>query len=216
MNLILLGPPGAGKGTQAQRLLESHGLVQLSTGDMLRATVAAGTAVGKKAKAIMDAGDLVPDEMVAELISDRLDELDEGQGFILDGFPRTAAQADAVDALLTEKGRQLDRVIELKVDDESLVERVTGRFTCANCGQGYHDKFKRPQEEGKCDVCGGTEFNRRSDDNEEAMRARLEAYYDQTAPLLDHYRARGKLHSVDGMADMEDVAQQIESSLRIA
>lgn len=216
MNLILLGPPGAGKGTQAQRLQESHGLVPLSTGDMLRAAVAAGSPVGRKAKAIMDAGNLVPDEVIAELIADRLDGLDQDQGFILDGVPRTTAQADAIDAMLTHKGRELDRVIELKVDDDLLVERVTGRFTCANCGQGYHDKFKRPKEADKCDVCGGTVFNRRSDDNEEAMRARLEAYYDQTAPLLDHYRARGKLRSVDGMADMEEVARQIESSLRIA
>lgn len=216
MNLILLGPPGAGKGTQAQRLQESHGLVQLSTGDMLRAAAAAGTAVGKRAKALMDAGNLVPDEVIAELIGDRLDELDAGQGFILDGVPRTAAQADAIDAMLTQKGRRLDRVIELKVDDDLLVERVTGRFTCANCGQGYHDKFKRPRDEGKCDVCGGTEFERRSDDNEDAMRARLKVYYDQTVPLLDYYRARGKLHSVDGMADMEDVAREIEMALKVA
>lgn len=216
MNLILLGPPGAGKGTQAQRLQESHGLVQLSSGDMLRAAVAAGTPVGKKAKAIMDAGNLVPDEVVAELISDRLDELDGGQGFILDGFPRTTAQADAIDTMLTQKGRTLDRVIELKVDDELLVERVTGRFTCANCGVGYHDKFKPPKEEGKCDACGGTEFKRRTDDNEEALRARLQAYYDQTAPLLEYYRGRGKLHSVDGMADMEEVARQIDTTLKVA
>lgn len=216
MNLILLGPPGAGKGTQAQRLQERRGLVQLSTGDMLRAAAAAGTAVGKRAKAIMDAGNLVPDEVIAELIGDRLDQLDAGQGFILDGVPRTTAQADAIDAMLTQKGRRLDRVIELKVDDDLLVERVTGRFTCANCGQGYHDKFKRPKDAGKCDVCGGTEFKRRSDDNEDAMRARLQVYYNQTAPLLDYYRARGKLHSVDGMADMEEVARQIEKTLKVA
>lgn len=183
---------------------------------MLRAAVAAGTAVGKRAKALMDAGNLVPDEVIAELIGDRLDELDAGQGFILDGVPRTAAQADAIDAMLTQKGRRLDRVIELKVDDDLLVERVTGRFTCANCGRGYHDKFKRPRDEGKCDVCGGTEFERRSDDNEDAMRARLKVYYDQTVPLLDYYRARGKLHSVDGMADMEDVAREIEMALKVA
>lgn len=216
MNLILLGPPGAGKGTQARRLQENRGLVQLSTGDMLRAATAAGTAVGKRAKALMDAGNLVPDEVIAELIGDRLDELDSGQGFILDGVPRTTAQADAIDAMLTQKGRRLDCVIELKVDDELLVERVTGRFTCVNCGQGYHDKFKRPKDEGKCDVCGGTVFKRRSDDNEDAMRARLQIYNSQTAPLLDYYRARGKLHSVDGMADMEDVAREIEAALKAA
>lgn len=216
MNLILLGPPGAGKGTQARRLQENRGLVQLSTGDMLRAATAAGTAVGKRAKALMDAGNLVPDEVIAELIGDRLDEMDSGQGFILDGVPRTTAQADAIDAMLTQKGRRLDCVIELKVDDELLVERVTGRFTCVNCGQGYHDKFKRPKDEGKCDVCGGTVFKRRSDDNEDAMRARLQIYNSQTAPLLDYYRARGKLHSVDGMADMEDVAREIEAALKAA
>lgn len=213
MNLILLGPPGAGKGTQAQRLQETRGLVQLSTGDMLRAATAAGTAVGMRAKALMDGGNLVPDDVIAELIGDRLDQLDPGQGFILDGVPRTTAQADAVGAILAQKGRSLDRVIEIKVDDELLVERVIGRFTCANCGQGYHDKFKPPKTAGECDVCGGSEFKRRSDDNEDAMRARLQIYHDQTAPLLDYYRSRGKLQSVDGMADMEAVARAIETAL---
>ena len=213
MNLILLGPPGAGKGTQAQLLQKSHGLVQLSSGDMLRAAVAAGTPTGKRAKAIMDAGKLVPDDVVAELISDRIDELDEKQGFILDGFPRTVVQANIIDTLLAEKGRTLDRVIELRVDDDLLVERVTGRFTCVNCGAGYHEKFRPPKVAGKCDACGGGEFRRRSDDNEEAMRERLEAYHTQTAPLLDYYEARGTLRSVDGMAEMEEVTEQIETVL---
>ncbi len=216
MNLILLGPPGAGKGTQAKLLQESRGLVQLSSGDMLRAAVAAGTPIGKRAKAIMDAGKLVPDEMVAELISDRLDELGQEQGFILDGFPRNVAQANVIDTLLAEKGRTLDRVIELRVDDDLLVERVTGRFTCANCGTGYHDKFKRPKVEGTCDLCGGGEFKRRSDDTEEAMRERLQAYHTQTAPLLDYYEARGTLRSVDGMAGVEEVTRQIETVFETA
>ena len=213
MNLILLGPPGAGKGTQAQRLMEKRGYVQLSTGDMLRAAIANGTDVGRRAKSVMDAGELVSDEIIVELISERLDSLGADQAFILDGVPRNAAQAGAVDRMLEAKGRRLGAVVELKLDDELLVERVTGRFTCANCGAGYHDTFKLPRAEGVCDACGGTEFKRRSDDNEDAMRARLGVYHSQTAPLLDYYRNRGELLSVDGMAEVDEVARQIDEAL---
>lgn len=212
MNLILLGPPGAGKGTQAQRLTERRGYVQLSTGDMLREAIAQNTGVGRRAKSIMEAGNLVPDEVIVDILSERLDSLSEDQPFILDGVPRNAAQADDVDRMLEAKGRRLAAVIELKVDDDFLVERVTGRFTCAKCGAGYHDKFKRPRQEGVCDPCGGTDFKRRSDDNEEAMWARLEVYHSQTAPLLDHYN-RGELLTVDGMADVDEVTRQIEAAL---
>ena len=212
MNLILLGPPGAGKGTQAQRLTERRGYVQLSTGDMLREAIAQNTGVGRRAKSIIEAGNLVPDEVIVDILSERLDSLSEDQPFLLDGVPRNAAQADDVDRMLEAKGRRLAAVIELKVDDNFLVERVTGRFTCAKCGAGYHDKFKRPRQEGVCDACGGTEFKRRSDDNEEAMRARLEVYHSQTAPLLDHYN-RGELLTVDGMVDVDEVTRQIEAAL---
>jgi adenylate kinase len=215
MNLILLGPPGAGKGTQARILMERHGLVQLSTGDMLRAAVAAGTEVGKKAKAIMDAGQLVPDEVVIGVVSDRLDDADvrAANGVIFDGFPRTTAQAEALDQLLGEKGMTLDAVISMEVDDEALVERISGRFTCAECGEGYHDTFKRPEVEGVCDKCGATEFKRRPDDNAETVRARLEAYHAETAPLIAYYKERGKLVTVDGMAEIEEVTRQIERAL---
>jgi adenylate kinase len=215
MNLILLGPPGAGKGTQARILMERHGLVQLSTGDMLRAAVAAGTEVGKKAKAIMDAGQLVPDEVVIGVVSDRLDDADvrAANGVIFDGFPRTTAQAEALDRLLGEKGMTLDAVISMEVDDEALVERISGRFTCAECGEGYHDTFKRPEVEGVCDKCGATEFKRRPDDNAETVRARLEAYHAETAPLIAYYKERGKLVTVDGMAEIEEVTRQIERAL---
>lgn len=211
--MILLGPPGAGKGTQAKILEDRQGLKQLSTGEMLRAAVAAGTETGRKAKAIMDRGDLVPDDIVVSIIGDRLDAPDVKKGFILDGFPRNTAQADSLDALLRSKGLKLDAVIEMKVDTEALVERITGRFTCAKCGRGYHDKFDRPKKAGICDVCGGTEFIRRADDNEKTVRDRLEVYNRQTAPLVAYYAGKGSLRTVDGMADIADVSRQIQEVL---
>ena len=213
MNIILLGPPGAGKGTQARILMDEMGLIQLSTGDMLRAAVAAGTEVGKKAKAVMEAGQLVSDEIVIGVVSDRLDQPDARSGVIFDGFPRTAAQAKALDRLLAEKGLTLDAVISMEVDDELLVDRVSGRFTCAKCGEGYHDRHKRPEKEGVCDVCGSTEFKRRADDNADTVRARLKAYHADTAPLIDYYRGTGKLKTVDGMAGIDEVTREIRKAL---
>ncbi|MDA5193076.1 adenylate kinase [Govanella unica] len=213
MNIILLGPPGAGKGTQAQRLQERRGLVQLSTGDMLRAAVKAGTETGTAAKGFMDAGQLVPDAVVIGIIADRIDAPDCKNGFILDGFPRTTAQAEALDGMLAEKKLKLDGVIEMVVDDAALVERVTGRYACAKCGAGYHDLFQKPKVPGVCDICGGTEFTRRADDNRETVVSRLESYHRQTAPLLPYYRDRGTLFEVDGMAAIDDVTTQIETIL---
>ncbi|MGE3935548.1 MAG: adenylate kinase [Rhodospirillaceae bacterium] len=213
MNLILFGPPGAGKGTQAKRLEEGRGLVQLSTGDMLRAAVAAGTPLGNKAKAIMEAGQLVPDDVMIQLIADRIAEADCRNGFVLDGFPRTVAQAEALDSMLKAKGLRLDRVIEMKVDDAALVRRIAGRFSCAKCGAVYHDDFRRPRAAGVCDVCGSTEFARRKDDNAETVKARLAAYHAQTAPLLPYYRDRGVLATVDGMAEIDEVSRQVEALL---
>lgn len=213
MRLILLGPPGAGKGTQAQRIVEKHGIPQLSTGDMLRAAVQAGTEVGKRAKAVMDAGKLVSDDIVIAIVSERIDAPDCAKGFILDGFPRTLVQADATESMLTAKGLDLSAVIEIKVDDVVLADRVAGRYTCANCGAGYHDTNLKPKVEGVCDRCGSTHFKRRPDDNAETVRTRMSAYYKETAPLLGYYYAKGKLHSVDGMAEIDEVTAEIEAIL---
>lgn len=213
MRLILLGPPGAGKGTQAKRLEDSRGLVQLSTGDMLRAAVASGSALGQQAKRVMEAGELMPDEIIIDMISERIDQPDCRNGFVLDGFPRTTRQAAALDEMLAKKGASLDAVIELAVDEAALIERISGRFSCAKCGAGYHEKFKRPKIDGVCDVCGSTEFSRRKDDNAETVAARLEAYRGQTAPILPYYEGRKLLRRVDGMADVDDVTRQIETVL---
>ena len=213
MNIILLGPPGAGKGTQAQRLQQERGLVQLSTGDMLRAAVASGSELGMKAKGIMERGELVPDALMVGLIEDRIAQPDAAKGFILDGFPRTEAQAKALDQMLGKAGKKLDRVVEMKVDEKALTERIVGRFSCAKCGAGYHDKFKRPKVDGVCDVCGSKEFTRRKDDNAETMKTRMVAYRAQTEPLLPYYGARGVLRKVDGMAAMDAVYGQISAVL---
>ena len=213
MNIILLGPPGAGKGTQAQRLEDSRGLVQLSTGDMLRAAVASGSILGQEAKKVMEAGQLMPDDLMVAMISERIAQPDCKNGFILDGFPRTTPQAEALDAMLAEKGIALNGVIEMQVDEEALVARIVGRYSCANCGAGYHDSFQKPKTEGVCDKCGHREFKRRKDDNEETVRARLEAYHAQTAPILPYYREKGILKTVDGMAPIDSVTSQIQAVL---
>ena len=210
MILILLGPPGSGKGTQAKRLEDGRGLVQLSTGDMLRAAVASGNGIGQQAKKVMAAGELMPDEIMIQIISDRIDEPDCQNGFILDGFPRTTPQAEALDKLLDAKSLSLDKVIELKVDEEALVERVTGRYNCAKCGAGYHDKFQQPKQDGVCDSCGSTEFSRRSDDTEETVRTRMAAYHDQTAEIVPYYLGKDLLAEINGMAEIEDVTVAIE------
>ena len=204
--LILLGPPGAGKGTQARMLEERFGLVQLSTGDLLRAAVAAGTAAGRQAKAVMDAGGLVSDAIVLAILRDRMAQPDTARGVILDGFPRTSGQAAALDALLAEQGQTVSAAISLEVDDAEMVRRVAGRYTCAACGEGYHDDFKQPAQAGTCDKCGGTAFKRRADDNADTVAARLRAYHDQTAPLIAYYDQRGVLRTVDGMEAIDTVA----------
>ncbi|MDP2698504.1 adenylate kinase [Thalassospira sp.] len=213
MNIILLGPPGAGKGTQAKRLETERGMIQLSTGDMLRAAVAAGTALGQKAKSIMEAGQLVPDDLMIGLISERLDQDDTKNGFILDGFPRTTAQAEALDVMLEKKGLKLDYVLQLVVDDAALTGRIVGRYTCAKCGKGYHDEFEKPAIDGVCDACGSTEFKRRADDNAETVMSRLEAYHGQTAPIIPYYKQAGKLKTVDGMAEIDEVTREIKAIL---
>jgi adenylate kinase len=213
MRLILLGPPGAGKGTQAKLLVDHYGIPQLSTGDMLREAVAAGTAVGLKAKAVMASGKLVSDEIVNAIVSERLDRDDCGPGFILDGYPRTLEQADALSDMLVEKGMSLDCVIELEVKDDLLVERVSGRYTCAKCGEGYHDSFKKPKVAGTCDRCGSHEFKRRPDDNAETMRTRLQAYYKETAPLIGYYYANDLLKRVDGMGEIGEIQSGIRGIL---
>lgn len=214
--LILLGPPGAGKGTQARMLEETFGLVQLSTGDLLRAAVAAGTEAGRKAKAVMEAGDLVSDEIVIAILRDRLAEPDCAKGVILDGFPRTTVQAEALDALLAERGQQISAAISLEVDDAAMVTRISGRFTCAACGEGYHDSFKAPQVAGTCDKCGGTDMKRRADDNAETVASRLVAYHAQTAPLIAYYKRKGVLKSVDAMGDIDAIAADLARVVRAA
>ena len=213
MNLILLGPPGAGKGTQAKRLEQRHGLVQLATGDMLRAAVASGSELGQRVKAIMEAGRLVPDAIMIEMIAARIAEPDAAKGFILDGFPRTVPQAEALDAMLAERGRALDYVILMQVDEAALVERIAGRFTCRKCGASYHERFHPPRTAGVCDECGSADLVHRADDRPEAVKTRLDAYRNQTAPILPYYEARGILRSVDGMAEIDDVTRQIEAVL---
>lgn len=213
MNIILLGPPGSGKGTQAKRIEQTHGIVQLSTGDMLRATTASGTEFGQRVKAIMDSGQLVPDEIIVEMLDHRIVQPDCGKGFILDGFPRNVAQAKALDAMLAEHRLKLDHVILLDVDEAALVDRLSGRFSCNQCGASYHERYNPPRREGICDVCGCTEFVCRADDRPEAVRARFEVYRRQTAPILPYYRDRGILRRVNGMADIDVVTREIEKVL---
>ncbi len=213
MRLVLLGPPGAGKGTQAAWLTERYGIPQLSTGDMLRSAVAKGTEVGKQAKAVMERGELVSDEIINRLVEERTLEPDCGPGFILDGYPRTLAQAEALQAMLAARGQALDVVLEIRVDPEALIQRIAGRFSCASCGAGYHDTFKPTKVDGVCDVCGGTTFTRRPDDNADAVRTRLEAYRAQTEPLLPFYGARGLVKSVDGMQPIDEVTEAIRQAL---
>lgn len=210
MNLILLGAPGAGKGTQAKRLQDTLCIIQLSTGDMLRSEVASGSELGRKAENIIQAGQLVPDELMIDLIDKRIDRDDCRKGFILDGFPRTVPQASALDRLLTEKKLKIDHVLVLDSDDEALVERITGRFTCVQCGAGYHERFQRPKVDGVCDKCGGTKFSRRADDNAETVRARLKTYHEVTTPIIDYYRKKGVVSVVDGMAEIDEVTRQLK------
>lgn len=211
MNLIFMGPPGAGKGTQAKRIAAANKLVQLSTGDMLRNAVEQGTEVGRQVKAVLDAGELVSDDIVVAIVAERICEADCANGFILDGFPRTVAQASSLDEVLARKGLEIGHVVVIRVDDEKLIARISGRFSCADCGATYHDQFNRPKRANVCDICGGVQFNRRSDDNAEAVAVRLEVYNGQTAPLLPYYEAQNRLRIVDGMADIDAVTEQINS-----
>ena len=213
MRIMLLGPPGAGKGTQAATIEKTRQIVQLSTGDMLRAAVAAGTDVGLQAKALMESGSLVPDELVTSIVSARIDEPDCANGYLLDGFPRTLGQAAALEEILAAKGQALDAVIEMKVDDDALVARIVGRYSCGNCGAGYHDEFKKPKVENVCDECGSSDFKRRADDNEETLRSRLMAYYKETSPLIGYYTCKGIIHSVDGMGSIDEVQAEIAAIL---
>jgi adenylate kinase len=213
INVILLGPPGAGKGTQAKLLEEKLGLKQLSSGDMLRSAVSRGSAVGQKAKSYMDNGGLVPDDVVVEVVFEYLDEMRAGKGSIFDGFPRTVEQAAALDKKLAEKGQRIDSVIVIKVRDDRLVERIAGRFTCAKCGEGYHDKFKRPEADGTCDKCGSHEFKRRADDDPETVKTRLKIYHEQTVPLIEYYQKRGKVAVIDGELSIEDVSLEMDDVL---
>ncbi|SNS94113.1 adenylate kinase [Antarctobacter heliothermus] len=214
--LILLGPPGAGKGTQARMLEEQFGFVQLSTGDLLRAAVAAGTDAGKQAKAVMEAGDLVSDEIVIAILRDRLADADCAKGVILDGFPRTEAQAEALDELLAANGQKIDAAVSLEVDDAAMVSRISGRFTCGGCGEGYHDDFKPPKATGVCDKCGSTEFKRRADDNAETVAARLEAYHVSTAPLIKYYARKGALIGINAMGEIKDIAGKLSAIVKTA
>ena len=214
MNIILLGPPGAGKGTQAKLLVDAHGMIQLSTGDMLREARTSGTAMGQKVAAIMDAGELVTDEIVIGLIEEKLAG-DNGGGFIFDGFPRTLPQADALGELLGKSNKTLDSVVEMQVDDEALVRRITGRYTCGNCGAGYHNDFKKPKVEGTCDDCGEQQMKRRADDNEESLKTRLMEYYKKTSPLIGYYYAKEQLASVNGLGSMEEVSSEINAALKV-
>ena len=214
MRLILVGPPGAGKGTQAQRLVDDYGIPQLSTGQMLRDAAATGSEIGKQVNEVISAGGLVSDEMVNAIVADRIDQPDCANGFILDGYPRTLPQADALEALLESRGTSLTAVVKLRIDDDVMVERIVGRYSCANCGEGYHDTMKKPVKEGVCDECGHTEFKRRSDDNEEALRTRLQAYYKETAPIIGYYYCKGKLRRVNGMASIEAVGDEIAEVLK--
>jgi len=213
MNLILLGPPGAGKGTQATRLEETYRIAQLSTGEMLRAEVEAGSEIGRKADGLMKAGQLVPDDLIIDMIGEQLDRDSCRNGFILDGFPRTVPQAEALDVMLKEKGLKLDHVISIDVDDEAMVRRITGRFACAKCGAGYHEEFQKPEVTGVCDACGSTEFTRRADDNAETVRERLKAYHAQTAPIIDYYEKVGLVRPVDGMEPIDKVTDQLRAAI---